>query len=204
MRWLGLALAVPYAFAHSVAPLLVGAPAQRNLLARRVYPALLLLAVLAALAVFQVPRLCNLVAAFVLSKVPLRFTVLAPRARRPPLYRYRQASTVLAVRAVFRRHWNGMQFCRKRSRGAALTTVLADAMVLSTVLTVCSAQGTVALHCPRPECAALHCTGTDAPTVLAVCGVFRRYWNGMLFCRKPSGGTVTVCTDVESLSTRLY
>ncbi|CAH2039826.1 unnamed protein product, partial [Iphiclides podalirius] len=33
VRWLGLALAVPYAFAHSVAPLLVGAPAQRNLLA---------------------------------------------------------------------------------------------------------------------------------------------------------------------------
>lgn len=52
--WLGLALAVPYAFAHSAAPLLVASPAQRNLLARRVYPALLLAAVLAALAVFQV------------------------------------------------------------------------------------------------------------------------------------------------------
>ncbi|XP_068618251.1 E3 ubiquitin-protein ligase MARCHF6 [Battus philenor] len=54
VRWLGLALAIPYAFAHSAAPLLVSAPVQRNLLARRVYPALLLLAVLAALAVFQI------------------------------------------------------------------------------------------------------------------------------------------------------
>lgn len=52
--WLGLALAVPYAFAHSVAPLVVTSPTQRNLLARRVYPALLLIAVLAAGAVFQV------------------------------------------------------------------------------------------------------------------------------------------------------
>ncbi|CAB3259650.1 unnamed protein product [Arctia plantaginis] len=52
--WLGLALAVPYAFAHSVAPLLLASAAQRNLLARRVYPALLLVCVLAALAVFQI------------------------------------------------------------------------------------------------------------------------------------------------------
>ncbi|XP_060802474.1 E3 ubiquitin-protein ligase MARCHF6 [Amyelois transitella] len=52
--WLGLALAVPYALAHSVAPLLLAAPAQRNLLARRVYPALLLCALLCALAVFQI------------------------------------------------------------------------------------------------------------------------------------------------------
>ncbi|KAG6458728.1 hypothetical protein O3G_MSEX011025 [Manduca sexta] len=52
--WLGLALAVPYALAHSVLPLLVSSAAQRNLLARRVYPALLLIAMLAALAVFQI------------------------------------------------------------------------------------------------------------------------------------------------------
>ncbi|XP_026325179.1 E3 ubiquitin-protein ligase MARCH6 [Hyposmocoma kahamanoa] len=52
--WLGLALAVPYALAHSVAPLLVASHAQRNLLARRVYPALLLITVLTALAVFQI------------------------------------------------------------------------------------------------------------------------------------------------------
>ncbi|XP_059053765.1 E3 ubiquitin-protein ligase MARCHF6 [Achroia grisella] len=52
--WLGLALAVPYVFAHSVAPLVVTSPAQRNLLARRVYPALLLVALLAALTTFQV------------------------------------------------------------------------------------------------------------------------------------------------------
>ncbi|CAH2242751.1 jg11908 [Pararge aegeria aegeria] len=54
VRWLGLALAVPYALAHSVAPLVVTAPAQRNLLARRVYPALLLLTMLAGLALFQI------------------------------------------------------------------------------------------------------------------------------------------------------
>ncbi|XP_013140225.1 PREDICTED: E3 ubiquitin-protein ligase MARCH6 [Papilio polytes] len=54
VRWLGLALAVPYALAHSAAPLLLAAPAQRNLLARRVYPALLLLLLLAALALFQI------------------------------------------------------------------------------------------------------------------------------------------------------
>ncbi|XP_013172213.1 PREDICTED: E3 ubiquitin-protein ligase MARCH6 isoform X1 [Papilio xuthus] len=54
VRWLGLALAVPYALAHSAAPLLVSAPVQRNLLARRIYPALLLLVVLGALAVFQI------------------------------------------------------------------------------------------------------------------------------------------------------
>ncbi|KPJ12336.1 E3 ubiquitin-protein ligase MARCH6 [Papilio machaon] len=54
VRWLGLALAVPYALAHSAAPLLVTAPVQRNLLARRVYPALLLLVVLGTLAVFQI------------------------------------------------------------------------------------------------------------------------------------------------------
>ncbi|XP_028171892.1 E3 ubiquitin-protein ligase MARCH6 [Ostrinia furnacalis] len=52
--WLGLALAVPYAFAHSVAPLVVTSAAQRNLLARRVYPALLLCCVLCALTVFQI------------------------------------------------------------------------------------------------------------------------------------------------------
>lgn len=52
--WLGLALAVPYAVAHSVAPLLTMSPAQRNLLARRVYPALLLLLVLSALAQLQI------------------------------------------------------------------------------------------------------------------------------------------------------
>ncbi|KAJ8713324.1 hypothetical protein PYW07_013694 [Mythimna separata] len=52
--WLGLALAVPYALAHSVLPLLVAAPAQRNLLARRVYPALLLTALVLALTVFQI------------------------------------------------------------------------------------------------------------------------------------------------------
>lgn len=52
--WLGLALAVPYALAHTVAPLVVTSPAQRNLLARRVYPALLLITVLCALTVFQI------------------------------------------------------------------------------------------------------------------------------------------------------
>ncbi|KAJ8716276.1 hypothetical protein PYW08_013561 [Mythimna loreyi] len=52
--WLGLALAVPYALAHSVLPLVVAAPAQRNLLARRVYPALLLTALVLALTVFQI------------------------------------------------------------------------------------------------------------------------------------------------------
>ncbi|XP_026762905.1 E3 ubiquitin-protein ligase MARCHF6 [Galleria mellonella] len=52
--WLGLALAVPYAFAHSVAPLVVTSAAQRNLLARRVYPALLLIAVLCGLTTFQI------------------------------------------------------------------------------------------------------------------------------------------------------
>ncbi|XP_049874552.1 E3 ubiquitin-protein ligase MARCHF6 [Pectinophora gossypiella] len=52
--WLGLALAVPYALAHSVAPLLLPAAAQRNLLARRIYPALLLVCVLTALTVFQI------------------------------------------------------------------------------------------------------------------------------------------------------
>lgn len=55
--WLGLALAVPYALAHGIAPLVLASPAQRNLLARRVYPALLLAALLAALAGLQVKLL---------------------------------------------------------------------------------------------------------------------------------------------------
>ncbi|GBP15771.1 E3 ubiquitin-protein ligase MARCH6 [Eumeta japonica] len=52
--WLGLALAVPYAAAHSIAPLFLASPAQRNLFARRVYPALLLISVFGALSVFQI------------------------------------------------------------------------------------------------------------------------------------------------------
>ncbi|XP_045450743.1 E3 ubiquitin-protein ligase MARCHF6 [Melitaea cinxia] len=60
VRWLGLALAVPYALAHSVAPLLLSSPAQRNLLARRVYPALLLLVLFAALALFQIRQFTKL------------------------------------------------------------------------------------------------------------------------------------------------
>lgn len=54
VRWLGLALAVPYAAAHSVAPVLVSGAAQRNLLVRRLYPALLLAALFASLAAFQI------------------------------------------------------------------------------------------------------------------------------------------------------
>ncbi|XP_047503462.1 E3 ubiquitin-protein ligase MARCHF6 [Pieris napi] len=54
VRWLGLALAIPYAFAHSVAPLVVTSTVQRNLLARRVYPALLIISVLAGLAIFHI------------------------------------------------------------------------------------------------------------------------------------------------------
>nr|XP_032520336.1 E3 ubiquitin-protein ligase MARCH6 [Danaus plexippus plexippus] len=60
VRWLGLALAVPYVLAHSVAPLVLSAHAQRNLLVRRVYPALLLIALLAALALFQIRQFTKL------------------------------------------------------------------------------------------------------------------------------------------------
>ncbi|CAG9561005.1 unnamed protein product [Danaus chrysippus] len=60
VRWLGLALVVPYVLAHSVAPLVLSAHAQRNLLVRRVYPALLLIALLAALALFQIRQFTKL------------------------------------------------------------------------------------------------------------------------------------------------
>ncbi|KAJ2944212.1 hypothetical protein O0L34_g18190 [Tuta absoluta] len=58
--WLGLALAIPYAFAHSVAPLFLPHAAQRNLLVRRVYPALLLCVALTALTVFQIRQFSKL------------------------------------------------------------------------------------------------------------------------------------------------
>lgn len=50
----GLALAVPYVVAHSLVPLAVASPQLRNLIARRLYPFLLLVCFLGALATFQV------------------------------------------------------------------------------------------------------------------------------------------------------
>ncbi|XP_037972675.2 E3 ubiquitin-protein ligase MARCHF6 isoform X2 [Plutella xylostella] len=54
IRWLGLALCVPYALAHTLGPLLLATPAQRTLLARRLHPALLLLGLAAALLALQI------------------------------------------------------------------------------------------------------------------------------------------------------
>lgn len=50
----GLALAIPYVLAHGVAPLLVGSAPLRNLIARRIYPFLLLSALLTGVVVLQI------------------------------------------------------------------------------------------------------------------------------------------------------
>lgn len=50
----GLALAVPYVAAHSIAPLFLSSAAARNLVARRIYPCVLLAAGLSCVAVFQI------------------------------------------------------------------------------------------------------------------------------------------------------
>nr|CAD7594684.1 unnamed protein product [Timema genevievae] len=50
----GLALAVPYAAAHGVVPALVASPHLRNVIARRLYPFLLLITLLGGVIVFQV------------------------------------------------------------------------------------------------------------------------------------------------------
>ncbi|XP_047104962.1 E3 ubiquitin-protein ligase MARCHF6-like [Schistocerca piceifrons] len=51
---LGLALAVPYVVAHGLVPLFVANPQLRNLIARRLYPFLLLVSLTAGIIVFQI------------------------------------------------------------------------------------------------------------------------------------------------------
>lgn len=50
----GLALAVPYATAYGIVPLLVASPHLRNLIARRLYPFLLLVALVGGIILFQI------------------------------------------------------------------------------------------------------------------------------------------------------
>lgn len=50
----GLALAIPYVVAHSIVPLFVASPQLRNLIARRLYPFLLLVGMLVAIVTLQV------------------------------------------------------------------------------------------------------------------------------------------------------
>jgi len=50
----GLALAVPYAVAYGIVPLAVASPHMRNLIARRLYPFLLLVTLVGGVIMFQV------------------------------------------------------------------------------------------------------------------------------------------------------
>lgn len=50
----GLALAVPYAIAHGIVPMLVASPHLRNLIVRRLYPFLLLVTLVAGVILFQI------------------------------------------------------------------------------------------------------------------------------------------------------
>lgn len=54
ITYFGLALAFPYVLAHGITPLVVSSPLLRNLIARRVYPFLLLSALIACVIVFQI------------------------------------------------------------------------------------------------------------------------------------------------------
>lgn len=50
----GLALSIPYATAHGIVPLFVQSPHMRNLIARRIYPFVLLVGIVAAFVCFQI------------------------------------------------------------------------------------------------------------------------------------------------------
>lgn len=52
----GLALAIPYVTAHSLVPLLVSSPQMKNLIARRLYPFLLLIGLIGAIITFQIKQ----------------------------------------------------------------------------------------------------------------------------------------------------
>lgn len=58
--WLGLSLAVPYVSSHSIAPFIITSLAQRNLLIRRIYPAVLFTGVVTGLTAFQIKQFCKL------------------------------------------------------------------------------------------------------------------------------------------------
>lgn len=55
-----LALAVPYAVAHSFVPLFVSSPQLRNVIARRVYPLVLLISVILGIVTFQIRQFAKL------------------------------------------------------------------------------------------------------------------------------------------------
>lgn len=57
---LSLALAVPYAVAHTFVPLIVTSPQLRNLVARRVYPFLLLISLVVGIVTFQIRQFAKL------------------------------------------------------------------------------------------------------------------------------------------------
>uniref|UniRef100_A0A1B6ML90 E3 ubiquitin-protein ligase MARCHF6 n=2 Tax=Graphocephala atropunctata TaxID=36148 RepID=A0A1B6ML90_9HEMI len=57
---LSLALAVPYAVAHSLVPLFVVSPQLRNVIARRVYPLVLLISVVVGIITFQIRQFAKL------------------------------------------------------------------------------------------------------------------------------------------------
>lgn len=52
----GLALAIPYVTAHSLVPLVVSSPQLKNLIARRLYPFLLLVGLVGAIITFQIKQ----------------------------------------------------------------------------------------------------------------------------------------------------
>lgn len=52
----GLALAIPYVTAHSFVPLLISSPQMKNLIARRLYPFLLLIGLIGAVITFQIKQ----------------------------------------------------------------------------------------------------------------------------------------------------
>lgn len=57
---LSLALAIPYAVAHTLVPLLVNSPQLRNVVARRVYPSLLLFSLVVGVVTFQIRQFTKL------------------------------------------------------------------------------------------------------------------------------------------------
>lgn len=57
---LSLALAVPYAVAHTFVPLFVSSPQLRNVIARRVYPLVLLISIVIGIVTFQIRQFAKL------------------------------------------------------------------------------------------------------------------------------------------------
>lgn len=57
---LSLALAIPYAIAHTFVPMVVTSPLMRNLIARRIYPFLLLISFVLAVVTFQIHQFAKL------------------------------------------------------------------------------------------------------------------------------------------------